>query len=198
MTRTASPTQPEERSRLRLSELMNWAGLFTIARAPVALIFPFFADQPWVALGLYLAGVSTDVIDGIIARRTGTMSYTGAMVDGYMDKLLHAVVALSLTWQGVMPAWWLIFWFMREWVQLGMLPFLLPAYLRGEFKPRGANRLGKNTTLALAFAMVATMVGQAELALGLTLLTGALGLGASLIYMKQMVEDRRARHATRI
>jgi len=172
---------------------MNWAGLFTIARAPIAAIFPFFADQPRVALGLYLAGVSTDVVDGVIARRTGTMSYTGAMVDGYMDKLLHAVVALSLVWHGVMPAWWLLLWFSREWVQLVMLFFLLPSYLRGEFKPRGANRLGKDTTLALALSMVATMLDLTRVALGLSALTGALGLLASLTYLRQMLEDRRAR-----
>lgn len=181
-----------ERQRLRLAELLNWAGLFTVARGPVAVVFPFVADHPKVALGLYLFGVGTDVVDGWIARRTGTMSYTGAMVDGYMDKLLHAVVALSLVWHGLMPAWWLLFWFAREWVQLVMLFFLLGAYLRGEFKPRGANRLGKNTTLFLAFSMVATMIGAETPALALTLITGALGLLASLTYLRQMLEDRRS------
>lgn len=181
----------ETRQRLKLHELMNWAGLFTIARAPIAALFPFVADQPRVALALYLAGIATDVVDGIIARRTGTMSYTGAMVDGYMDKLLHAVVALSLVWHEVMPAWWLLLWFSREWVQLVMLFFLLPSYLRGEFKPRGANRLGKNTTLALAASMVATMLGASRIALGLSLLTGVFGLLASLSYLRQMLTDRR-------
>lgn len=184
---------PEERQRLKLDELMNWAGFFTIARAPIAALFPFVADRPRLALGLYLVGVGTDVVDGLIARRTGTMSYTGAMVDGYMDKLLHAVVALSLVWHGVMPAWWLLLWFSREWVQLVMLFFLLPAYLRGEFKPRGANRLGKNTTLALALSMVATMLGASTAALGLSALTGVFGVLASLSYLRQMLEDRRAR-----
>ena len=179
------------RQRLRLSELMNWAGLFTIARAPIAALFPFVADRPRAALALYVAGISTDVIDGFIARRTGTMSYTGAMVDGYMDKLLHAVVALSLVWHGVMPAWWLLLWFSREWVQLAMLFFLLPSYLRGEFKPRGANWLGKNTTLALAISMVATMLDAPRIALGLSLLTGSLGVLASLSYLRQMLDDRR-------
>ncbi len=184
---------PEEHQRLRLSELKNWAGLFTIARAPVAALFPFFADQPWRALSLYLLGVSTDLIDGVVARRTRTTSYTGAMVDGYMDKLLHAVVALSLVWYGQMPGWWLLLWFSRDWVLLVMLIFLLPAYLRGEFRPRGANRLGKNTTVFLAFSMVATMLEQPRLALVLTVVTGVLGLLTSLTYLGQILDDRRAR-----
>lgn len=183
----------EARPRLRLIELMNLAGLLTLARLPVALVFPFFADQPWPALGLYVLGVGTDVIDGLIARRTGTTSYTGAMVDGWMDKLLHAVVALSLVAYDRMPAWWLLLWFSREWVQLIMVFFLLGAYLRGEFKPRGANRLGKNTTVALSLALVATMLGLDSLALPLSVLTGVFGLLASGSYLRQVLDDRRAR-----
>lgn len=183
---------PEERPRMRLSELMNWAGVFTLARAPIALIFPFFADRPALALGLYVLGVSTDVIDGIIARRTGTTSYTGGLVDAYLDKFLHSMVALSLLYVGRMPWWWILFWFGREWVQLVSLYFMLPAYFRGEFKPRGANRLGKNTTVALALAMVATMLGYPRVALPLTVLTGVLGVLTSASYLQQILEDRRA------
>lgn len=178
---------------MQLRELANVAGLLTVARAPIAFAFLLVADQPWPGLALYLLGVGTDVVDGLIARRTGTTSYTGAMVDGYMDKLLHAVVSLALVWHDRMPAWWLLLWFAREWVQLGMLVVFMPAYRRGEFKPRGANWLGKATTVLLSFSLVATMLGAHAPALGLTVLTGAFGLLASGSYLRQVLEDRAAR-----
>ena len=123
------------RNRLQLHELANVAGVLTVARAPIALAFLFVADQPGPSMALYLAGLATDVVDGLVARRTGTTSYTGAMVDGYMDKFMHAVVSLALAWHGLMPAWWLLLWFAREWVLLGMVIAYTGAYRRGEFKP---------------------------------------------------------------
>lgn len=181
----------EERPRLLLRDLANWAGFFTVARLPVALAYPFFAGDRRLALGLYLLGVSTDVVDGIIARRTGTTTYTGAMVDGWMDKALHASVALSMVGYGIIPAWWLLPWFAREWVQLVLVAIFIRAYLRGEFRPRGANRWGKFTTIALAAALVAALLDLGSLAFGLTLLTGALGLVTSGTYLVHTLEDRR-------
>lgn len=179
--------------RMRLSELANVAGLLTVARGPLAIAFVFVADQPGPGLAIYLAGVATDVVDGLVARRTGTTSYTGAMVDGYMDKLLHAVVSLALVWHGVMPAWWLLLWFAREWVLLGMVIAFTGAYRRGEFKPRGANRMGKNTTVTLSIALVCTMLDLPGPALVFTVLTGVFGLLASGSYLRQVLEDRAAR-----
>ena len=183
----------EDKPRLRWSELMNLAGLLTLARGPLALLFLGVADQPRIALPLYVFAVGTDVIDGIIARRTHTTSYTGLVIDSYMDKLLHAVVALSLVFYDRIPAWWLLPWFARDWAQLGMLPFMLPAYFRGEFSPRGANQWGKWTTVTLALAMALTLAGYANLARIPTALTGTLGLVAAGTYLRQMLEDRRAR-----
>ena len=72
-----------------------------------------------------------------------------------------------------------------------MVLVLLPGYLRGEFHPRGANRLGKLTTISLCLCLVPTILGWREVALPFTLLTGALGLSASLNYLRQVLEDRR-------
>ena len=59
------------RNRLQLHELANVAGVLTVARAPIALAFLFVADQPGPSMALYLAGLATDVVDGLVARRTG-------------------------------------------------------------------------------------------------------------------------------
>jgi len=179
--------------RLQMRELANTAGLLTIARLPLALVFPFVADRRGPALVIYGLAILTDVADGIVARRTGTTSYSGAVIDSYMDKALHSVVALTLVAYGRMPASWLILWFMREWMQLAMVVVFVKSYLRGEWRPRGANRLGKLTTVSLAVALIATLLEIQPLALGFSWLTGALGLATGLSYLRQILEDRQGR-----
>lgn len=182
-------TQP--RPRLQLRELANTAGLLTVARLPLGLVFPFVAGHRLAATAVYALGILTDVADGFVARRTGTTSYTGAVVDSYMDKAMHSIVAITLLATGQIPLSWLLLWFMREWVQLVMLFFFLGPYLRGEFHPRGANRLGKLTTASLAVALIATLLEVQPVALAFTWITGGLGLGSGLSYRRQILEDRR-------
>lgn len=190
-----APIITEDR-RLRWHELWNLAGLFTVARLPVAIAFPFVVDQPLVALGLYVAGVLTDVVDGYIARHTNTTSYTGAMIDGVLDKVLHVSVALSLVFHGDFPAWWLILWFARDYFQAVLVAIYVRGYLRGELRPAGANRWGKWTTVSLSLAMVLTMLDQVQLALAPTLVCGALGLLSGYGNLTAILEDR-ARHLPR-
>lgn len=190
-----APIITEDR-RLRLSELWNMAGLFTVARLPVAIAFPFVVHRPLVALGLYVGGVLTDVIDGYIARRTNTASYTGAMIDGVLDKVLHISVALSLVFHGDFPAWWLLLWFARDYFQGILVMIYLRGYLRNELRPAGANQAGKLTTVSLSFAMVLTMLDQVRLALPFTVACGVLGLWAGIGYLRNILEDRARHQAT--
>ena len=187
---TSQPGAP--RPRLRWSELSNLAGALTIARLPVALAIPFAMPHPRLGLGLYIAGVLTDVIDGYIARKTGTASYTGAMIDGVMDKLLHISVALSLVHYDIIPTWWLWPWFARDYLLGVMVLALIRLYLKGKLRPGGANQWGKWTTVTLAIAMVLSMLGRVDLAFPFTILTGSLGVIACVGYLKYMLEDYRA------
>lgn len=67
------------------------------------LTVPFFA--------LYLICSATDIADGVIARKTGTVSDFGARLDSVADILFYAVILLRLfpTLRGTLPVqvWWL-------------------------------------------------------------------------------------------
>ena len=72
---------------------MTMANYITILR--MALIFPIliFATSysslyNWVALLLFVIAGITDHLDGYIARKTGSTSSVGAMLDLVADKLL--------------------------------------------------------------------------------------------------------------
>jgi CDP-diacylglycerol--glycerol-3-phosphate 3-phosphatidyltransferase len=97
----------------RWQDLLNLAGVLTVARLPLALGFVF--AEPRVGFWLYATGLLTDLLDGEVARRFGQRSDAGAFADGLCDKLFHGTVALtvSLGWH-LIPTWWLVAWFSRE------------------------------------------------------------------------------------
>ena len=72
---------------------MNMANYITASR--IFFIFPVLylaSDQPsifnWIALVIYVAAGITDHLDGYIARKTGSTSSFGALLDLVADKLL--------------------------------------------------------------------------------------------------------------
>lgn len=185
----SSPSsEPLRRERHRHTQfnsraLLSWAGFFTLVRMPLAVVFPFLLVRDTSsALIVYLVGIVTDVVDGVIARRTGMTSLAGALADGAADKTFHLVVAISLVTVGLMPSWWLLLWFLREIGQLTLLAILL---LLGRFDPlhhRGANRLGKLATITLSLAIIGTLLEAQWLAAGATWATAVLGLASVVVY----------------
>jgi cardiolipin synthase (CMP-forming) len=184
--------------RLRLSELRNWAGLLTLSRLPLAICFPFLGDRPRLFLGVYALALLTDALDGIVARRTGTTSHTGSVLDGWLDKVLHVNAAWTMALRGWVPGEYLIPWFARELIQAPMVVWLVPAFHRGQVRPHHASLLGKLATWLLAAAFIATLLGAAlpspslrALVGPLTAATGLSGAAAALGYLRRELEDRR-------
>lgn len=59
-----------------------------------------------IALIIY-AGVS-DYLDGLVARKTNTISEVGKMIDPISDKLCAAALFIYTVWLGWVPLWFLI------------------------------------------------------------------------------------------
>lgn len=78
----------------------------------------YFADQ--VGLGLLLGAVAgaTDYLDGIIARRTGQVTYLGEILDQFSDLILEATFLLLLLHHplGCHPAVLVAYLFREFWV----------------------------------------------------------------------------------
>ena len=62
------------------------ANLLSLARIPLGLAFLAVHDLAWIA-AIVAAGAATDLLDGFIARRTGTQTEIGALLDPLCDRV---------------------------------------------------------------------------------------------------------------
>lgn len=177
---------------LRWSDLENLPGMLTLSRFPLAVVYPFFAPDRDVALGLYVLMGLTDFFDGYLARRMGRVSHTGAVFDGWLDKVFHVNAAWSLVNFHELPAWWMLCWFSREIVQGVQIPFLVGRFVRARVRPHHANPLGKATTWMMSAAIIGVLVGVSELGAVLTPLIGLTGLLSALAYLRRELADAAA------
>ena len=80
---------------------MNFANFLTISRVILILPVLFFISEDsglnnWLALFLFVSAGVTDNLDGYIARKTGTESSLGALLDLLADKLLVIITTAYL------------------------------------------------------------------------------------------------------
>ena len=73
-------------------------------------------DPAWMiaTIVLFLGLEASDILDGIVARRTGSVSELGKVLDPLADSLNHMGMFLCLLSVGLAPVWLLIVLFYRE------------------------------------------------------------------------------------
>jgi phosphatidylglycerophosphate synthase len=189
-----SPPRPgPTRASLRWRDLFNVAGALTAARLPLALLFAaVLPDTRW-ALGVFVLAGVTDGLDGVVARRTGTTSHTGSMLDGFLDKVFLVNAAWGLAVHDLVPAWWLLPWFIRELVQLAMVPGLWMPFRQGRVFSHQATRAGKAATWAVGLSVFSVLLGVPLVATILTPAAGVFGAWAAGQYVWQEHVDRHRR-----
>src|ERR1700752_1000469 len=107
-------------TRLTLS-LRTTANQLTILRivfVPLFIILLVYNELGW-ALGTFVLGGITDVLDGVIARRFGQKTSIGAVLDPLADKLLmtSSILILSLPqmeYLNTIPRWLMIVIIFRD------------------------------------------------------------------------------------
>lgn len=98
----------------------------TIARIPLAVVFlallllagRFGADDVvmrWVAAALFVLAISTDWVDGYLARRHDIVSDFGKLWDPIADKLLTGAGFIGLAILAEVPWWMVLIILLREW-----------------------------------------------------------------------------------
>ena len=131
---------------------MSLADQLTLARAAavplVVVLFVWnFPNHDWWATGVFIAAMSTDWLDGRIARRAGHTSPLGSLLDPVADKLLVLTVLIVLIDQDVFPGWMVAAIVAREFLVSGLR---LAALERGVVMQ--ARDLGKLKTWSQATA----------------------------------------------
>lgn len=68
----------------------------------------------WAAAGLFIFAIATDGIDGAIARRTGTVTDLGKLLDPIADKVLTGGALVALAILAELPWWVVVIVLVRE------------------------------------------------------------------------------------
>jgi len=86
---------------------MNLPNLLSLSRIAVMpfIVMALYRDQNALLLALLLAGASTDVLDGLLARRLNQVTDLGKILDPLTDKIgIDALAVCLWLWRGF--PWW--------------------------------------------------------------------------------------------
>jgi len=163
-------TGPEEQAKSRgereehLHDIWTVANVITVLRL---LLIPFFfsvllSDRSDVlAFALFVTAASTDWLDGMVARRTGTVTSLGKMIDPLVDRLLLASGVVGLYLIGRLPLW-------LVGILVGRDIYLLWGAYRLEHygKRMPVTVLGKATTAVLLTGFSMLILGWPQVVIG--------------------------------
>ena len=125
---------------------MNWANRLTLSRLVLTVLFVAALNSDWkygrtAAFIIFLGAGLTDFLDGEIARRYGSVTNFGKLMDPLVDKIMMAAAFISLVPLKAIPAWAATTVVARDFLITGLR---LMASARGQILP--AERLGKHKT----------------------------------------------------
>jgi CDP-diacylglycerol--glycerol-3-phosphate 3-phosphatidyltransferase/cardiolipin synthase len=175
--------------KYRAADLVNAPTLLSLARLPLAVLFPFTLERPALSIAVLGAAAASDVLDGFIARRFELATATGAVVDGVTDKLFAAVVLASLVLGGRLALADVALLGAREIVELPFIAWLaLSAAARRSKIDERANVIGKAAT-TLQFAAVFLVLIRSDLRTWAVWATAVVGAAAGMSYWARAFGD---------
>jgi CDP-diacylglycerol--glycerol-3-phosphate 3-phosphatidyltransferase len=166
----------------RWATLPNFLTLIRLLLVPV-LAWLLLTDDGtdsglrWAATAVFIIAALTDLADGEIARRSGTVTTLGKIADPVADKALTGIALIGLSVLGDLP-WWVTIVILGREIAVTALRFVV---IRHGVIP--ASRGGKAKTVAqvLAIALYLAPLGEwadplriiaMTIAVALTLITG--------------------------
>ncbi|QAY74318.1 CDP-diacylglycerol--glycerol-3-phosphate 3-phosphatidyltransferase [Agromyces protaetiae] len=186
----------------------NWnlPNAITIVRIILAPVFFWllFADDGrggvlrWVATALFVIAISTDWVDGHLARSRGQITDLGKILDPIADKLLTSGALVCLSILGEVPWWVTGLIVLREvgitiwrFVELGR-GNVVPASSGGKLKT-----VVQSVAISFALAPLPVLLGEWMAWVNAVLIALALLLTvwSGLLYVRDAVRLARERHA---
>jgi cardiolipin synthase (CMP-forming) len=175
-----------------LQDVWTVANVITVLRL---LLIPFFfsvllsdrAHADTLAFALFAAAAATDWLDGMIARRTGTVTVIGKVIDPLVDRLLLASGVIGLYLIGRVSLWLVGLLVARD---VYMLWGAYRLERHGERMP--VTYLGKATTAVLLTGFSLLILGQPSFE------SGGVGylLGEPIVYVGVVLSLASALHYT--
>ncbi|MEN8144674.1 MAG: CDP-alcohol phosphatidyltransferase family protein [Gemmatimonadota bacterium] len=153
------------------------ANILSLSRIPLGILFLAFSDQFAVAL-IVAAGALTDLLDGWIARITGTTSEIGALLDPFCDRIFVLLGLISFLPTGHLDWAGMLVLILRDLYTGGVY---LVQRVAGRLVPFQSRPLGKITT-ALQILALFTLIFRPELINGPIVLVGVASVMAIIDY----------------
>ena len=134
---------------------LTWPNLLTLVRlllVPVLAVLLFSGDgndpvtRAWETI-VFVVAALTDLVDGELARRSGTVTNVGKIADPIADKAITGVALIGLSWLGDLP-WWVTIVILAREIAVTALRFWV---IRHGVIP--ASRGGKAKTVAQIIAI---------------------------------------------
>lgn len=101
--------------------MKNIPNILSVIR--ICLVFVFVAvffsplSKIW-ALIIFLSAGATDIVDGFLARKFNWITDLGKVLDPFADKLMQCTVLVCLCIEKVVPVWFLVVYFAKEFLTL--------------------------------------------------------------------------------
>ena len=139
-------------------KIFTIANVLSFCRIILTFVFLFLFISHlnrWICLAIYAVAALTDFFDGLIARKTHTVSWLGKLLDPAVDRLLIFTGVLGLCLVGELPVWILVTILARDAILgLGML------YIRRyRERPLDVLYIGKTATAFLMFGFSWMLLG---------------------------------------
>ena len=127
---------------MNLARNLTAANQLTLLRmllVPVFVILLMYGYRGWALVSFFIASI-TDLLDGLIARRTGQKTTLGTWLDPMADKLLLVTMFVMLTLPGIglanrLPLWFTILVISRDIVIVLTVAVVNLAVGRRTFRP---------------------------------------------------------------
>lgn len=135
---------------------MNVPNMLTMIRFFMVPFFAYYSyvQQYSVSVVIFIVAGVTDVLDGYIARRSGSVTEWGKLADPLADKLMQLTALIMLTIHKILPSIFLIIMLIKE---LTMVAGSIKLYKKDNVVV-SANWYGKFATVVFYVAIVVTML----------------------------------------
>lgn len=173
----------------RILTIPNLLSLLRLLVMPIVW-FDIVGDRPVRAMVVLALLVSTDWIDGYVARRFDQVSKLGKVLDPISDRILIAIVVVALGVAGIVPWWALGAVILRDVVVGGVG---LAVIARGGSAP-AVTRTGKAATFGLMFTFPSFLLAEAIGGTGREVLRAASFVGlavATVLYYLAAIQYAR-------
>jgi len=169
--------------RFRAKDLLLLPGLLSMARVPLAILFPFVVATRWAAFLVLALASASDVLDGWYARRYNQVTPTGAVVDPVSDKLFVLSVVVTLFVHRELSLLGIVLLSTRE---IGELPlvfwFVLSHHARRARATKAAANIPGKAATTLQFLTIVAALFHMPAVEALLYVTAGAGVLAALAY----------------